>query len=383
MKFNEAEMKLFPYIFDAGILSHAMDALSAIFSMELMLFVVAMISYRVMVRIRLQARCRMHPHKISECADTFLADSCQESESGSDSCQESESCERLVEPPPAEEDCDLHPQVSNAAAYQYDSQPRKPRIQILSPLDIVIQRGKDKPDVCSNVIAVSGHRSKVKAASRTLRKHGFLKSCSGASSPLDGHWQTDHGLNVIIEGKLVRWTYQRASRLEFVKVDKSSCQLMLYGELVQGHVVQSSIPGVAKTLQWGNGDVWHSYHGRCIDKEEVFLQTMSKIRHDDAQDELVRARALGRLKAVSKDGFVLLPHCIDHVLRYIGSDTYYFNVCFDTHGGRPWAGSGNKDFLSTVSRRHPRVEIHHCWFAGSNESCGQRKIAEGCDIDLS
>jgi len=372
-------MKSITSIFDTGVLSYAFDAIDSI-GMELMVFAVALISYLVLARVRLQARCRLHQqHKLSQRTEFVQSDF---------EYHESESCHHNVEHSFAEEedasasDATKHLPVSVVEVVRPPSAGvQKALRQLASPLDTVLQNSKDKPGWCTNMVVVSGHRSKVKAAGRTFRKHGFLKSSSDGGLPLDGHWETDHGLNVIIEGKLVRWTYQRASRLNFAKVDKRSCQLMLYGEFVQGHLVTSTIPGVVKTLQWENGDVWHSYGSRRIDKEEVFLQTMTKIRHDDTQDDLVRARIHGRLRAASKDGLGLLPHCVDQVLQYIGSDRYYFNVCFDTPSGHPWSQNG-RDLLGMVSKRHPHVEIHHCWAEAGDGSFGERKIEKSCDIDL-
>lgn len=382
METMKLSMKIFPSIFDTDILGYSVDAISSI-SMEIMLFVVAMASYIVLARIRLQAKCRSREkQKIGECDEDYQTSS---------ECREPESCYGIAERFRSEEESTVEAckeiasdstEINEASQLQTDSYlQQRPPITIATPLELVVQSSKDNPGWCNNMIVVSGHRSKVKAACRTFKKHGFLKSCGHTGLPFDGHWETDHGLNVIIEGKLVRWTQQRASRLKFIKVDKRSCQLMLYGEPVEGHLVTSSSPGVAKMLRWGNGDVWHSYESRRIDKEEVFRQTMTKVLHDDAEDELVRARVHGRLKAASKDGLGLLPYAIDHILRYVGSDRYYFNVCFDTRSGCPWSGRA-KDFLGMVSRQHPHIQIHHCWSDGVDES-GQRKVVKGCDVALS
>jgi hypothetical protein len=140
--------------------------------------------------------------------------------------------------------------------------------------------------MCTHNIKISGNLSQVKAARRFLKKNGFMDRCIDRGFPLNGRWQTDHGLHVIVERKLVRWSSKRASRLIFRSADRSFCELSLYGETVQGQVVPEVGPGFPKTLKWSNGDTWQLLDGSCCAGEDMmFSQSMSKISRDATHDE--------------------------------------------------------------------------------------------------
>merc|ERR1719329_1146773 len=134
-----------------------------------------------------------------------------------------------------------------------------------------------------------------------MKQHGFLDKMEADSSPLDGHWETDNGLTVVIEGKLLRWSGKRASRLRFTDNDRTACETRLYGEKACGHLVLPALdPTATKTLSWDNGDVWHSYDGRVIEQDTLFLQQMTKTLQDECQDEKQRECATAALQAVSR-----------------------------------------------------------------------------------
>lgn len=237
---------------------------------------------------------------------------------------------------------------------------------------------------CSNVIKITGKLPYVKAARRSLNKHGFMKKCNNDKFQLNGHWVTNHGLTVIIEGKVVRWSPKRASRLKFMGIDRCSCSLSLYGETSVGRLEIPAIPDAMeqKSLRWDNGDVWHAYAGTTIAHSAVYSQHMTQVARDAGQDDIVQATAAARLQLVAKDGLGLLPNCSDLVLQYLGSDTYFVSINFATVDGPPWMGGDEEtDFLRSLSRAHPNLGFRHCWADDSKNVCGQRTIKQGRETD--
>jgi len=250
------------------------------------------------------------------------------------------------------------------------------------PLVAVVTRAVAAPEVCTNQIKITGKLPQVRAACKGLKKHGFLKKCKDDKFQLNGHWVTEHGLNVVIEGKIVRWSPKRASRLKFLSADKRSCSLQVYGESTVGRLVTPTIPDAIKCLKWDNGDVWHAFDKCRIAHAEVFSQSLTKVLRDESQDEIVRARMAAQVQLVSKDGLGMLPNCMDLVLQFIGSDTFFVNINFDCRGGPAWMGAQQEvDFVSAISLRNPHVGFRHCWAIGGKDTCGQRTIADGKEVD--
>lgn len=261
----------------------------------------------------------------------------------------------------------------------------------LPRLAAVIARADDNLQApCAHEIRIAGSLAHIKAARRTLKQQGFLDKCESDVWPLDGHWETDHGLTVVIEGKIVRWSGERATRLRFTADDRSACVLPLYGEATQGHVSPNVAPDASKTLSWDNGDLWHSYNGRAIGQDTLFSQCMTKPLRDNEQDALYRARSCAILKCLSKQALGVPAILEDTITEFLGGDLYYVRVCFASK----WNPSGiiddddelplfdaDADICDFISRRHPRVGLQHCWAAPGMDRCGQRTLINGKEVD--
>jgi pentatricopeptide repeat protein len=247
---------------------------------------------------------------------------------------------------------------------------------------------------------VTGSLSQIKAVRRTLKQHGFLDKSESECWPLDGHWETDHGLTVIIEGKVVRWSGQRASRLRFTNEDRSACVLALYGEPTRGQLASSDLtPQSTKMIRWENGDVWHSYDGRVIGQDTLFLQTMSKTLRDIMQDKSYMARSVAMMRCVSKQALGVPSILEDTIMQFLGNDLYFVRVQFeskwnpspspsmveddDEYGELPPLPSleEGSDICNAISRRHPRVGLRHCWAEKGANRCGQRTVVNGEEVD--
>lgn len=215
-------------------------------------------------------------------------------------------------------------------------------------------------DACMNRLRIAGGLSQIKAARRTLKKYGLLDKSNDDKFPLNGHWETDHGMIVVIEGKMVRWTPARASRLQFTDNCRRSCSLVLYGETTTGELATGIgiVPGAPKMLKWANGDTWHSFDGCRIGQTMLLSQTMTKVQRDVTQDEAARSEMSSKLRLVSRHGLCLLPDCLEQVQKYIGSSTYYVDVHFKTKNDLPGRFEGwAVDFLGSLSKSHPHVEL--------------------------
>lgn len=242
---------------------------------------------------------------------------------------------------------------------------------------------------CAHEVHVTGSFPQIKAVRRRLKQHGFLDKSESCAWPLDGHWETDHGLTVVVEGKIVRWSGQRASKLRFTNEDRSKCTLMLYGEVAQGTLVSPALaPDASKSLRWNNGDVWHSYGGRVIGSDTLHGQTMTKMLKDTVQDQMYSARSKASLKCVSKQALGLPSILDDTISQFLGNDLYYIRVQFESK----WNPStldedelplmeADNDICSTLSRRHPRVGLRHCWAERDANKCGQRTLVNGEEVD--
>jgi len=237
---------------------------------------------------------------------------------------------------------------------------------------------------------MTGSLAQIKGVRRTLKQKGFLDEAEKDASPLDGHWETDHGLTVVIEGKLVRWSGQRASRLRFTSKDRQTCALVLYGEATHGQLVLPALaPSATKTLRWDNGDVWHSYDGRTIGHDILFSQTMTKPLRDKMQDQMYRARANVMLRCVSKQSLGLPLIFEDAITAFLSNDLYYVRVLFESKWNNPSRRNQDEmlsletdtDICGIISRRHPRIGIRHCWAEVGSDCCGQRTLVNGEEVD--
>jgi pentatricopeptide repeat protein len=236
---------------------------------------------------------------------------------------------------------------------------------------------------CVHEVHVTGSLPRVKAARKSCKQYGFLDKDENQTWPLNGHWETEHGLTVIIEGKIVRWSRQRASKLRFAGLDRRACILTVYGEAALGRLVTpGSSPGATKTLRWNNGDVWHSYDGRIVGHAALFAQSMTKILRDESQDAAYRARTRAILTSVSKQGLNMPAILMDDVLCFLGHDLYYVRIRFESK----WSPDSDfydadEDIFDTVSRRHPQVGLRHCWADQSTSWCGQRTLVNGESVE--
>jgi hypothetical protein len=242
---------------------------------------------------------------------------------------------------------------------------------------------------------VNGSLAQVKAVRKTMKQFGFLDKSEVEAWPLDGHWESDLGLTVVIEGKLVRWSGQRASRLRFTTEDRRACVLRLYGVATQGRLVMpGQAPGATKTLIWDNGDVWHSYDGRVVGHDSLFSQSMTKTLRDKNQDEVYRARASIVLKCTSKQALGVPSILENTIIQFLGNDLYYVRLHYestsspaetqrDPHNelSDELASTDDADICNTLSRRHPRIGLRHCWAERGGDLCGQRTLVNGNEID--
>lgn len=99
---------------------------------------------------------------------------------------------------------------------------------------VICEASAVAPKAYLHNVEVKGSFAGIKALRRTLKQLGLLDRPESAGQCFDGHWVTDHGMTVIIEGKIVRWSHQRASRLRFTSTDRLACTLNVYGELAEG-----------------------------------------------------------------------------------------------------------------------------------------------------
>jgi hypothetical protein len=242
---------------------------------------------------------------------------------------------------------------------------------------------------CAHDIEIMGSLPHIKAVRKTLKQHGFLDKDEANASPLDGHWETDYGLTVVIEGKIVRWSGKRASKLSFMRDDLSACMLTLHGKATHGHLVSPPVaPDARKTLVWDNGEVWCSYDGRVIGKDTLLSQTMSKTCRNTAQDEAYRSRSQALLKCVSRQGLGMPAILEEGVVQFLGNDLYHVRVAFASK----WNPSCVDDeelplfddderTCDTISRQHPNVGVRHCWADWYANHCGQRTLVNGMEVD--
>jgi len=261
----------------------------------------------------------------------------------------------------------------------------QPPVAVPSLVAAMTQADKSKHSLCHHEITITGDLPRVKAARRTLKQHGFLDEEEDEEVwPLNGHWETDHGLTVVVEGKLVRWSRQRASRLQFSAPDRRSCVLTLYGVPSQGRLVTpGTAPGATKTLSWANGDVWHSYDGRVIGQAALFSQTMTKVLRDSVQDQAYSGRSEMVLRTISHNG-LCMPSTIENaVLQFLGNDLYFVKVSFASKWNPQWTDENDVDGdpFDSMSRRNPRVGFRHCWAEPGKGCYGQRTLANGEDVD--
>lgn len=251
----------------------------------------------------------------------------------------------------------------------------------LPRLATVLARSAKAPNMCINEISMNGNLSHLKAVSRTFKKHGFVKKCNDSEFPMNGHWETEHGMNVIIDGKIVRWSQKRASKLKFVGAARESCSLSVYGDTMVGRLVEPTVTGASKTLRWESGEVWNSFGGCHIAHAVVYFLQMGKAIRDETLDEAVRKQTYSVLRLVSREGLGLLPNCLDQVIECIGNDSYHVNVYFESKDGPAWMAEETQDgFLGSVSRRHPQVGFRHCWADEERHHCGQRTVIQGRDV---
>lgn len=234
-----------------------------------------------------------------------------------------------------------------------------------------------------------GSRRQIKAVRRSLKQHGLMDEAETDAWPLNGHWETEHGATVVVEGKIVRWSSKRASKLCFTKEDRSACTLVLYGEATHGRLVTPPFASyVGKMLRWDNGDVWRSCYGHTIGEETLLSQTMTKTSHDTAEDALCLARSKARVLSVSKEALGLPFVLEDKLTQFLGSDLYYVRVHFTSNWNPSLADAeafssleAEADFCESISQRHPRVGLRHCWADKGTDCCGQRTLVNGEEVD--
>jgi len=233
---------------------------------------------------------------------------------------------------------------------------------------------KTKSTACVHDVEIKGSLHRIKAVRRTLKQHGFLDRAQDEAWPLDGHWQTNTGLTVIIERKMVRWSQQHASMLHFTSQDRQNCSLVISGGRARGSLTEPLAPCATKALTWDNGDVWHSYDGHVIDQTEMHSQSMTKTLRDKVQDRSHRSQAAAVLKCVSKESLGMPPFLEAALMPYLGGDLYYLQVHFESSTIRA-------DIFDVISQCHPRVGVRHCWVKPDSGSMGQRTLANGEAVD--
>lgn len=277
-----------------------------------------------------------------------------------------------------------------------DTSPRFLSLDSVVPVPVpciaaVISQAQDaKYAPCAHEIHVTGCLPQIKAVRKTLKQLGFLDKTERSAWPLDGHWVTDHGLTVVIEGKIVRWSGQKASRLRYAE-DRRACVLRLYGVDTHGQL-ESAVHALdaAKTLRWDNGDVWNAYEGRVIGQDTLFSQSMTKTVRDEMQDKMYRARMKATLNCVSKQSLGVPAILENTITGFLGNDLYYVRVNFESRWNPSRVADdelpsfeSDESICDTISRRHPRVGLRHCWaeLDVGVDCCGQRTLVNGEELD--
>lgn len=250
---------------------------------------------------------------------------------------------------------------------------------------VIARAEKSSHILCHHEVVVTGKLAPVQRTRRTLKQHGFLDRAEDDEQwPLNGHWETDHGLTVVIEGKLVRWSRQRASRLDFAGSDRRSCVLALYGAPTQGRLeTPGSAPGATKTLRWSNGDVWNSYDGRVIGQAVMYSQTMTKTLRDHLQDRAYRARTDAVLRCLCKSG-LSMPSVVELVMmEFLGNNLHCIRLSFDSKWNPRSMDLNDTDTdpFENISRRNPTVGFRHCWAEADQGCYGQRTLVNGEEVD--
>jgi len=276
---------------------------------------------------------------------------------------------------------------------------------------------------CAHEIRLSGRLPQMKAARRTLKQLGFLDKAENGGGPLDGHWETDLGFTVVIEGKIVRWSAMNASKLRYTKADRRACVLTLYGEASHGQLVPlSEAPDSSEVLRWDNGDVWYPCDGRAVGHHVLFSQTMTKTLRDTMQDDMYRARSWAVLKRVSKQTLHMPSVVEDAITQFLGNDLYYMSIQFESRWNPSLVNDDttlaslkvaehfdveekatqgicvdddemlspeaimpslrqDHNICESLSRRHPRIGFRHCWADCSDDNCGQQTWVNGEELD--
>lgn len=260
----------------------------------------------------------------------------------------------------------------------------------LPALAAVISRARHATQ-CVHQICISGNLPQVKAARRTLKQLGFMDKQENSGGPMEGHWETERGLTVIIEGKTVRWSARHASRLRYTRQDRSACILALYGQSTHGHVVPASEShDGTKLLHWDNGDVWYPCDGRAVGQHVLLSQSMTRTLRDTIQDRIYRARTFGVLKCVSKQVLHMPQVFEDAIMQFLGNDLHYVSIYFQSRWNPSLSDEddqdlplfeANSDICVSISCRHPRVGLHHSWADLDTQQCGQRTWVNGEEID--
>jgi pentatricopeptide repeat protein len=251
---------------------------------------------------------------------------------------------------------------------------------------VMCQNEDDSPVPFTHEVHIAGALANIKAVRRTLKQHGFLDKSESDAWPLDGHWETDHGLTVVIEGKIVRWSGKRGSKLSFTTENRSECILTLYGEATRGRLVAPAADA-SKTIHWANGDVWNCYEGRSIGRDIFFSQTMTKTLHDVRQDAVYRSRSRVILKCVSTRSLGVPIVLEDIIVAFLGNNLHFVRVRF-TSKWNPGSDEAKEiqlyeadaDICNTISRRHPRIGLRHCWADRRVDCCGQRTLVNGEEV---
>lgn len=362
-----------------ALLRQLYEAGSTMMSMEVLLFLFTMIGYALLCRCRQEWQQKKQR---SRCSASMSVDavSLQKASNNFDCTKHDESHKGVV----AQEESSKTAADAGTVEQEESSKTAADagRGDVTSApacLAAVIEQSANQPHYCANEVTVSGSISDVKAVCRAFRKHGFLKTCDNGTFPLNGHWETDHGMTVAIDGKIVRWSHKRASKLKFLSASKNKCMLSVYGEPAVGQLVTPVVPGATKALRWDNGDVWHSFEGCRIAHSTIFHQGMTKVTRDDSQDNALRRAAAARLQLVSKSCLNLPANCMDHIMECVGSGEHHVKINFDSKSGPPWRGRPEEDILASISHHHPRVRFQHCWAQKSFDVFGQRTVVRGED----
>lgn len=363
----------------ASLVRQLGEAGSAMMSMEVLLFLFTMAAYAILCRCRQDWQQKPR----TRCSASFAVDATipQNVSNKSECIKQEEPCKNEVK---HEESCETITDVTEASVTTVPEENPVASDNTSTPasLTTVIEESANKPHYCANEITISGSISDVKAVSRAFKKHGFLKSSDNRAFPLNGHWETDHGMTVTIDGKIVRWSHKRASKLKFLSAGRNKCSLSVYGEPAVGQVVTPAVPGATKALRWDNGDVWHSFEGCGIAHSTVFHQRMTKVARDNTKDDALRSAAAARLQLVSKCCLNLPANCLDQILECIGSEDHYARISFGSKSGPPWTGrQSEEDFLASISLCHPQVRFQHCWAEQKLGTFGQRTVVRGQEVE--